>query len=400
ERAACLAVLPLAAAATYATIRLAMADSDYRANTTESLASAVQIEPGNAEYHELLAEHLEGEDRNADADRQAAARLSPLDSRFWIDLGVRDEAQNDFAGAEKLYLHAAAIDRMFVPRWTLMNFYFRRQDEASFWKWTKEALAMGYDDLSAAYRLCWQMTDDPRKVENVLPANDEVRRNYLFFLAGSSRFQDVSPLDHEVASKATSADYHPLIEYCERVMAANSHSAADVWNTLCAKRLLPFAPVDPQKGNVVTNPEFKTIPMERGLDWRLPVVEGATLSVGNDAPGLNVQLSGDQPENCVLAWQYIPLEAGRNYKLSYRYYAPNPVDSSGLSWELLVPVTNAPIAHSEDLKLTGDAASGQLLLESGSNSSGVLVLRYRREPGTVRHEESALIQSVRIEAQP
>ena len=400
RRLACLAALPLSAAAIYATIRLAIADSGYRANTTESLTRAVRIEPANAEYHELLAEHLEGENQNDDSDRESAARLSPLDSRFWIDLGVRAEANNDPAQAENLYLHAAAIDRMFVPRWTLMNFYFRRQDSAKFWLWTQRALEMGYDDLTAAYRLCWRMTTDPHQIERVLPASDEVRRNYLFFLVATLRFQALSPLDRQVASAATAANYHPLLDYCERVMIPNPNSAMAVWNTLCQKRLIPFAPLDPATGKVVTNRDFSVLPTERGFDWRIPVVDGATVSVRNESPGLTVQLSGDQPEDCVLAQQYIPLNPGRNYKLSFQYSSAAAVDSSGLTWQIVDALTNTPLAQSGALKIDGAAGSGQLAFNAGSDSVATLILRYHREPGTVRHEESALIRNVGIEAQP
>jgi len=399
-RVACLAALPLAGAAIYATVRLAIADSDYRANTTESLTRAVRIEPGNAEYHELLAEHLEGEDHNDDTDREAAAHLSPLDSKYWIDLGVRAEANNDPAQAEKLYLHAASIDRMFVPRWTLMNFYFRRQDSAKFWLWTQRALEMGYDDLTAAYRLCWRMTGDPRQIERVLPANDEVRRNYLFFLVGTRRFQALSPLDHQVAAAATAANYRPLLDYCERVMIPNPRSAVAVWNALCEKGFIPFAPLDPAGNKIVTNHDFRIMPTERGFDWRVPVVDGATVSVRNETPGLTVQLSGDQPEDCVLAQQYIALTPERNYKLSYQYSSAAAVDSSGVTWQVVDALTSATLAQSDAIKINGNAGSGQLEFNSGPGSIAILVLRYRREPGTVRHEESALIRSVEIEAQP
>ena len=47
-------------------------------------------------------------------------------------------------------LHEAArVDRTFDPRWTLANYYFRRQNWDEFWKWMRAAAEMSYGDRSS-----------------------------------------------------------------------------------------------------------------------------------------------------------------------------------------------------------------------------------------------------------
>jgi len=399
ERISCLVALPLLAASIYSTLRLAAADAEYRANTTESLRKAIRLESNNADYHALLAEHLEGENQDPQPNRLAAARFSPLESKYWIQLALSEEVAGDQSKAEKLYLHAAQVDRMFTPRWTLMNFYFRRHDSTNFWLWTKRAFQMAYGDQTTAFRLCWLMTDDAHVIETMLPANAEVRRGYLEFLLATRRFQVLSPLDREVAQLAERADVPWLVGYCERTMAVNSRSAVDVWNILCNKGFEPFAPLVPEKGTVVTNGDFRIDPTDHGFDWRIPVVSGAQVSTRSAGRGISVQLNGDQPEGCVILFQPIPLSPGTNYRMSYEYSSDAAIPSSGLTWVILDAVSHAPLVRSDPLKIKGVTVSGQTDFTAGAAGAAELALSYNREPGTVRHEESLTLRGITIRAQ-
>jgi hypothetical protein len=399
ERIACLIALPLLGASIYSTLRLAAADAAYRNNTTASLQKAIRLESNDADYHALLAEHLEGENQNPQPDRLAAARFSPLESKHWIQLALNEEIAGDEVRAEQLYLHAAEVDRMFTPRWTLMNFYFRRHDSPNFWLWTRRAFEMAYGDQTSAFRLCWLMTDDARTIESILPRNAEIRRGYLDFLLSTRRFRVLSPLDREVAESAERADVPWLVSYCERTVAFNSRSAVDVWNTLCRRGFEPFAPLGPEKGTVVTNGDFRINPVEQGFDWRMPAVNGVQVSPRSAGRGMSVQLNGNQPEGCVILFQTIPLSPGKNYRMSYEYSSDAAGPSSGLTWVLVDAFSHAPLAHSEALKITGDTVSGQTDFTAGVTGAAQLALSYNREPGTVRHEEALTLRGITIGAQ-
>jgi hypothetical protein len=400
ERIACLIALPLLAAGIYSTLRLAYADAAYRANTTESVRKAIRLEDNDADYHALLAEHLEGESQNPEPDRMAAIRFSPLESKHWIRQAFSQEMAGNETDAEKLYLHAADVDKMFTPRWTLMNFYFRRHDSANFWLWTRRAFQMAYGDQTSAFRLCWLMTEDAYVIESMLPPSAEIRRGYLEFLLATHRFKYLSPLDREVAESAEPADVPWLVGYCERTVAVNSLSAVDVWNILCRRGFKPFAPLAPEKGAVVTNADFRINPVEQGFDWRIPVVSGAQVSPRSAGRGMSVELNGNQPESCVILFQTVPLSPGKNYRMSYEYASEAASPYSGLTWVLRDVVSHAPFVHSEALKITGDVVSGQTDFAAGSAGAAELALSYNRAPGTVRHEEALTLRGITIRAQP
>src|SRR5262245_10291219 len=122
----CKAVTVLAVAALgwacYFSVRLAWADSLFRANTASSVKRATEIDPGNASYHAWLAEIKEHDGADPTSELEIASKLNPSDSSVWIRRGLRAESERDFARAERFLLQAAAIDKLYAPRWTLANY--------------------------------------------------------------------------------------------------------------------------------------------------------------------------------------------------------------------------------------------------------------------------------------
>ncbi len=139
--------LPFLAVAAWETARLAQADFFSRQNTTDSLREAVQLDPGNADFRELFAEQLAEDGLDPNPELRAAVSLSPLNSHWWDRLGFQAESERDYPAAERDLMQAVRVDQTFGPRWSLMNYYFRRGDPQEFWRWTKASLEMSFGDL-------------------------------------------------------------------------------------------------------------------------------------------------------------------------------------------------------------------------------------------------------------
>src|SRR5258708_38910440 len=84
---AVIALCALAIAA-YFSIRLAIADSQFRRRTSDSVARALEILPGNTAYLALRALQLDYGDQDATPLLERAARLNPLASAPRIRLGL------------------------------------------------------------------------------------------------------------------------------------------------------------------------------------------------------------------------------------------------------------------------------------------------------------------------
>ena len=83
---------------------------------------------------------------------ERAVALNPSDAGSWIELGLRWEADGNAGRAEQYLLRAAEVDRQYLPRWSLANFYFRRKDTEKFWAWARASAEMVYGDARPLFR--------------------------------------------------------------------------------------------------------------------------------------------------------------------------------------------------------------------------------------------------------
>ena len=88
----------------YYSVVLSRADSLRRDNTLDALRGAVRLVPGNAEYHALLAEHLEAAGLDPDSELALATQLnSPREGRFWIQTRVPERGRTEIQRIRELF---------------------------------------------------------------------------------------------------------------------------------------------------------------------------------------------------------------------------------------------------------------------------------------------------------
>ena len=391
-----LLIVPFLAVAAWDAARLAYADSLSRLNTSDSLRQAVQLDPGNADFRELLAEHLAGDGLDPNPELKAAVSLSPLNSHWWERLGFQAESDGDFEGAERDLKEGVQVDRTFGPRWALMNYYFRRGNQDQFWHWAKSSLDMSFGDLTNIFRLCWIMSQDETLIRNTMPVRREILTQYVSFLSTNGHLDAAAAIATRAAELADPGDLHILTSYCDRSIGKDNSTAVPVWNTLCKRKLLPFDELDPSAGQIITNGDFSIDPTQIGFDWREPTVDGAP--VLPDRPGVRIKMSGKQPEDCLLLFEPIPLSPGHQYRVSYKYRSEGEETVSGLTWS--VNAVDAPgmiLSGSQDLKKSSDWTVDQFTFAAGTHTAATLEFRYKRPSGKVRWQGEVAIGGVSSE---
>ncbi len=383
----------------YQAVRIALADSFYQNNSLESARSAVRLDPLNAGYHARLAEHLESTGRSSAVELQTASQLSPFDARFLNRLGFRAEVEQDYAAAASLLLRAAQVDHGFRPRWALMNFYFRRNRDKEFWDWAKRTLARSYGDLTPVFRLCWAApASDNSMIEYVLPPDRDVHLRYLEYLNAEQAPAAAKLMALLVAQETNErAGVDAALVFCNRDLPNDPAAAISVWNMLCRRKLLPYEPLDPAAGPVITNGTFGSKATGKGFDWRLRSFDGMRVSSGPET-GLVLRFDGSQPEIFDVMEQPIPLQPGHLYQLTFTYQLAPETGSSGLHWRL--DGTNSGlIAASGVLRGTG-LREDTLTFTAGGESLAFLRLSFNRTAGTVRWSGTATIRQVVIQPLP
>ena len=370
---------------------LARADSLFRLDTEDSVRAAIRIEPDASGYYMRLAQF---DDAHAQQLLETSINLNPYNAPAYIELGLRFEAAGEYARAEKSLLQAFAIDRTFMPRWSLANFYFRRDNMPAFWVWARRAAEMPSDSMGPLFELCWHASPEPSEITTKILTNDpELIRQYLSFLLD----KDQLPAAAETANRLTQfgdpeTDTTQVSQVIDRMIAAgNGDAAKALWNVLISKH---WVVADAGAPN---NPNFARDPLPLGFDWSLPTYSGLHSSTGPS--GLESEFSGEQPEDCTVANQAVVLAPGK-YELDYAYRTNGIPPQTGLRWQIIASGSDAPLAESPDLSSESQSYGKVVFSVPPDLSLYHLRLQYRRALGTTRISGSLVIPSIQIHAIP
>jgi hypothetical protein len=370
------ALFVLAVAALYS-VRLALADVAFRKHTPQSVARALEMLPDRGGYLLFRAQQMDYDGEDSTALLERAARVNPLSSAPRIRLGLAAEARGDFSGAERWLLDAARVDRQFEPRWTLANFYFRRERPDEFWKWMRAALEVSYGDRRLAFDLCWRMSHNAQEVlTQAIPDRHEVLAAYLYYVM-DRQHDAAGAAALKLAALHDRSDGAELEVACDVLIAAGKFAdALDLW------RQMGHA----QTG-LLANGDFATEPSGHGFDWRPSRAEGLSDVA---LPGsYRIVFSGKQPESTELLRQFVALQPGKVYLLGWEARTHGFGSPSGIEWT--AGLTHIALEPAQDWR-TGS-------LEFKAQAAVLpIALVYRRPTGQARAEGSVEIRAVTLVA--
>src|SRR5580658_997954 len=398
RKAVILAVIPVMGCTAYWPLRLAWADHLSRSTDAETVARAVHLSPGDADLRLKLASAQQAAGADATAALEAAAALDPGNADAWIRLSVADEMRGDLRTAENRLLEAAHASRQFAPRWALANYYFRRGDAEHFWQWTRAALLMGYGDLNPVFRLCWNMRQDAGLIfERAIPERREVLNAYVLFLMQEGRQAASGPAAAKLSAVATIEDQATLLAWCNRQLDAVSVPATvEVWNTLCIRHLLPYAPVDRDRAPL-TDGGFTVESEGGGFGWRLAPTTGITIGRNRSPRYLWVAFSGDQPETCAPLLQFVPVTPGASYRLRFEYHTSELPSASGLRWSVFDARTGISLATESHWLSSPDWKPEEVRFTAPTVGLVRLTLVCQRMTGATRIEGSVELRGLAME---
>ena len=363
------------------------ADYLFQKNTEESVRSAIRLVPDRWEYYMRLAQFDRGHARELLA---TSLRLNRYNAQADIELGLRYEAEGDFGRAQRLLLDAYEVDHTYLPRWSLANFYFRRDNMPAFWLWARMAADIPSDQTEPLFELCWRASTDPNEISrNILNNNPELIGQYLSFLLEKNQLPAAAEIAYRLMRFGDPATDNPLeFSVINRLIGAGDGSTAKtLWSALIEKHWVIADQTAPN------NPNFARDPLPVGFDWALSSNSGMRTWLGT--LGMETEFSGRQPEECKIAEQDLVLPPG-NYVMEYAYQTAGIAPETGLKWQIIAPDSETPLA--ESLDLSSESLDDAKLAFSVSPSTPVMILRlhYRRDLGTPRIAGSLTIHSVQI----
>jgi len=366
---------------------LAHADSLFRHDTESSVRAAIDLAPAEPAYYMRLAQL---DDVHARDLLETALRLNAYNAQAAIELGLRYEAEGDYVRAEKLLLQAWNVDRTYLPRWTLANYYLRRDNLPAFWTWARRAAELPSTDITPLFQLCWRVTPDPATIaKEVLTDDPDTIRQYLGFLLSRNQVSavvDVAPRLVRAGNMQT--DRALLLSVVNRLITSNDGgAAAALWRLLQEQHWVVADTTVPN------NATFARDPQPVAFDWSLPVYEGLHSWPGSS--GLEAEFSGRQPESCTIAEQIVPLASGY-YNFSYSYRTSGIAPGTGIEWQIQDAKTSAVLASSSHL--SSDTLKRESVAFSVPPAASLVRLRlaYNRALGTPRITGTLVLISTSI----
>lgn len=370
---------------------LARADYLFRQDKEASIRVAIALVPDDWKYYMRLAQ-FRGE--NAQELLTTAVRLNRYEAEADIELGLEYEAEGDYARAEQGLLRAFAVDHTYLPRWSLANFYLRRENIQAYWTWARRAAEMPSGDTAALFELCWRVTPDPNAIARmILNNNPKLLRQYLAFLL----IKNQAPAAAGIATRLLQygdpqTDAGQMFAVIDHLVAVGDGEAArTLWTALMAKHWVVANTVLPN------NPNFARAPLPVSFDWKIPSDSGCQSVPG--PLGLETEFSGLEPQHCTLAEQAVVLDPG-NYVLEYSYSAEGIAPGTGLRWQITAPGAATGLAESSDLSSGARVRAKLAFYIPRGVSVAYLRLVYQRALGTTLIAGSLDLSSVRIQAVP
>lgn len=321
-----LAVLLLSFASAYAWwVLLAYRAARFAARSDlGGLQRAIALEPGDAEYYDLLGTHLfyASQDLTSSITQyKTAASLNPYVARYWLDLTRAYLTAGDVAQARASLAHAMAAEpRTLDVLWEAANDYLvlGATDEAL--PYVRTVLQNDPSRTSTALNLCWRTIGDVNlMMAQALPRNSDVYLAFVKMLVdrdeGAAAAQVWSSL-LSLRQKVPAESAFPYVQYLIQHHEVASATAA--WRALpgIAPNMRQYMPSD---NNLIVNGQFAEVLLNAGFDWRyqeIPHVK-VTLDEGRHDGQRSVAVAFDGGSvNQTGIYQLVALEPDTSYEFS------------------------------------------------------------------------------------
>jgi tetratricopeptide (TPR) repeat protein len=286
------------------------------------------LDPSNAECAARLAIMAEQYGATSNKLWGKALQLNPYDSSLMTQAALAYETSGDASRAERTYLEAARLSQTWLPRWSLANYYYRRNSPRDVAKWARLALERGHGDRFPLYSLCRSAGFTyPEILGGVLP------RGHVPSIESFMAFLRSQPGSDEAFDTLTKAGIqlqelvapgpapNPGVDQLayavdHLIRQGEPERAHRIWQAMASRRLLPpeFSP----GGGVLTDARFSGVQLAApAFAWEMAKAEGVEVLGGTPPGGVKIELSGGQPEALAVLSQCVRLSGFTKWVLTF-----------------------------------------------------------------------------------
>jgi hypothetical protein len=369
-----------------------------------NIQRAIQLEPSNAEYRELLGRNLALSGASLDeaiSNYRMAVYLNPYESRYWLDLAggyqvtgrIREQEQSveQAVKADPTTPHVAA---------EAANFFLLQGNLEEALRHFRAVLSNDPDAVDPTLQLCWRVTGDANQIfDQALPRRTDLYLSFLRLLV--SKQESVAAenaWDHLMGLKEA-FPAKLAFPYLRLLIAKQEVTAAQTaWQEL-AQIDEAVQPYLPSRQNLIVNGGFEENLLNGGFDWWYESNTHAALAIDTDqfyrgTRSLSVTFDGRSVAEASIA-QFIPVKPDTDYEFSAESRTQDIDSASGPRFSIADAYTKVSYVLTDDLLGTNPWHLQQARFHTGPNTN-LLFLNIIRQPAAPLIRGKLWIDDVRL----
>lgn len=349
---------------------------------------AIQLEPTNAEYRELLGRNLALSGTSLDeaiSNYRMAAHLNPYEARYWLDLAGAYQIAGRVSDQAESVEHAVQADPT-TPHvaWEAANFFLVQGDLVKALRYFRVVLANDPEAVDSTLQLCWRAAGDADQILDLgLPPRSDLYLSFLRLLVSKQEVGAAKDVWNRLIGLRQTFPTKLAFPYFQLLIAKQEVEAAKTaWQQL-ANADGSLQPYLTSRENLITNGGFEEKLLNGGFDWWYASTPRAALSIDTSefhsgTRALSVTFDGlSTPEVGII--QFIPVRPNTTYEFSAYSRTEDIETASGPRFAIADAYTNSSYVLTDDTLGTTPWRLQQSRFQTGPNAS-LVWLKIVREP--------------------
>lgn len=346
------------------------------------LEKSIRLEPGNAEYYDLLGRNLALSGPSLDPAIQnlkTAVRLNPYEARYWLDLaGAYQIASRTQEQGDSVEQAALADPTSPHVAWEAANFFVVQGDADRALQYFRVVLANDPESVNSALQLCWRATGDVEKIVALaLPPIPDVYLSFLHLLITQQETLGAETVWNALVGLKRPFPGRLALPYFRLLISKQEPAAAQAaWEQLShidpsIKTYLPT------RENLVVNGGFEQNMLNGGFDWWYSTHPEAALAIDttefrSGSRSLSVTFDGHSVPGAPIL-QYVSVKPNTTYEFSAESRSEDIDTASGPRFAVMDAYTNQSYVLTDDILGTTPWRPQHARFRTGPNTNLVLV---------------------------
>jgi len=352
------------------------------------LQKAIQVEPSNAEYHNRLGQLLAYEGRDLEAavtQFQAAVRLNPYASRYWLNLAnaylVTDRRVEQRDSVERAVLADPTTPDV---AWQAAIFFSLQSDREKALHNLRVVLANDPTKVDQALQLCWRVTPNINEMlDQAIPEQPESYFSLLHLLIQRQDAASAEIVWNRLIALKQPFGIQLAFPYIRFLLAEREVAAAEnAWRNLAS--LNPsLTSYFHSPANLVVNGGFEDKILDGGFDWLYSPSAYVTLAIDTNqlyrgTRSLVITFDGHNPPNAGIS-QFVPAKPDTDYEFSAAYRTEDIMSASGPRFSIADAYSNESYVLTNDFLGSSPWRLQRVDFHTGPNTN-LLLLTICRQP--------------------